>query len=256
MSLVNKMLASFGVGAARVDAQLESAQVVPGGTVRGKIVITGGKVEQSIDEIYVFLMTQYIKEVDDNKVRQNYQLGSFKITEQVKIDPGEVEEIPFSFELPIDTPISLGQAPVWIKTGLDIKNAVDPVDQDFLQVQPTLETGNVLKALDELGFVLRKSNCVHAPRWMRGKYPFVQEFEFIPRGKFRGDLDELEVMFSMKGDSLEVMLEIDKRGKGLFGFLEEAMDIDEKIVRFRVVSSDSPSAIASTIEDLIRRNLH
>jgi sporulation-control protein len=255
MSFVNRMLASFGVGSATVDAQLESTQLNPGGSLKGKIVITGGKVEQAIDSIYLFLMTQYTKEVDDRKVTQNYQLGSYKITEQVNINPGEVEEIPFSFELPIDTPISIGQAPVWIKTGLDIKNAVDPVDQDFLQIQPTQEVGKVLSALDEMGFVLRKSNCVQAPRWLRNKYPFVQEFEFIPRGKYSGDLDELEVIFSMKDNSLEVMLEIDKRGKGLLGFLEEAMDADEKIVRFRLTGSESTSAIASTIGQLIRQNL-
>jgi sporulation-control protein len=255
MSFVNRMLASFGVGAAKVDAQLESNQVYPGGTVKGKVVITGGKVEQAIDAIYLYLMTEYIKEVDDKKIRQNYQIANFQITEQLTVGPGKETEIPFSFELPIDTPISIGQAPVWIKTGLDIKNAVDPVDQDFLQIQPTGEVANVLKAVDELGFVLRKSNCVQAPRWMRGKYPFVQEFEFIPRGKFRGDLDELEVMFSLQGSSLEVMLEIDKRGKGLFGMLEEAMDIDEKVVRFRVSKDDQPSVIASKIEQLIRQSL-
>ena len=62
MSAFNKVLASVGIGAATVDTKLESEQVVPGEDVQGIVEIQGGKVEQQINEIYLSIHTQYVKE--------------------------------------------------------------------------------------------------------------------------------------------------------------------------------------------------
>ena len=42
------------------------------------------------------------------------------------IPANENREIPFSFQLPYETPLTYGKSKVWIKTGMDIKNALDP----------------------------------------------------------------------------------------------------------------------------------
>ena len=68
MSFFNKVLASVGIGAATVDTKLERDQVVPGEEIKGIVEIRGGNVEQKIDDIYLSVNTQYVKESDDRKV--------------------------------------------------------------------------------------------------------------------------------------------------------------------------------------------
>ncbi|MDF2645937.1 MAG: SpoOM family protein [Paenibacillus sp.] len=65
-------------------------------------------------------------------------------------------EIPFQFVLPHETPISIGISPIWVRTGLDIDNAVDPSDRDDIKVQAHPHTAVVFEALEELGF-----HCPH-----------------------------------------------------------------------------------------------
>lgn len=65
MSLFKKMLASLGIGSAQVDARLEQDSLVPGEVVRGEVHITGGDVAQEIDEIYMYVITHYEREYQD-----------------------------------------------------------------------------------------------------------------------------------------------------------------------------------------------
>jgi sporulation-control protein len=91
---------------------------------------------------------------------------------------------------------------------------------------------------------------------MRRRLPFLQEFEYVPTsGAYAGKLDELEVILVPQSDSIELFMEIDKRGKGLFGMLEEAMDLDETKVRMTLSRSElqNPSHVKSKIEQTLRQ---
>lgn len=46
------------------------------------------------------------------------------------------KEIDFQFLLPVHTPPTIGKTKVWIQTGLDVPNAVDPKDRDYINVEP------------------------------------------------------------------------------------------------------------------------
>lgn len=243
MSFFNKMFASVGIGSARVDTQLERDVVSPGEEVRGVVVIQGGNIEQSIDSIYLTLNTTYIKERDDKKYTQTGQVDKFKLTEPFTIRPNERREIPVAFRLPSDVPLTLGRTKVWVATGLDIKNAVDPTDKDYIRVVPNRLMESVLNSVQNLGFRLREAECEEAPYRLRRRLPFVQEFEFVPvSGMFRGRLDELElVFFPTSSDELEIMMQVDRRARGLGGLFAEALEMDETNVRLRVSSYDIPS---------------
>jgi sporulation-control protein len=254
MSFMKKVLASVGIGATKVDAQLEQSEVQPGGLLSGKLLISGGNVAQDIDQIYLAIMTTYEKESDDNKITKEAVIGKFQISEKFVIQPNEKKEIPFQFTVPVDTPITVGNAKVWVQTGLDVKNAVDPSDRDYLKVKPHPLAENVLTALNELGFTLRKAKSEEAPYHLRKRLPFVQELEFYPIGEpFRGKLDELEVVFFMDDDKCELFLEIDRKARGLGGFLAEALDIDESHVRM-MVTNDNVSSLKQQLESVIEQN--
>ncbi|WP_421617648.1 sporulation protein [Brevibacillus sp. TJ4] len=253
MSLFKKMLASVGIGSAQVDARMEEDSFVPGDLVKGEVHITGGDVAQDIDEIYMYVITHYEREHQDKKVKEECTLLKYRLSERISLAPKEHVVLPFSFTLPYETPLTMGRQPVYLRTGLDIKNALDPGDSDFIEVRPHPLMSKVLDAIQSIGFQLYKVDCEHNRRLGR-VYPFVQEFEFRPVGPLRSRIEELEAIFFLGADGLEILLEVDKRARGFLGVLEEAFNLDERYVRFRLDNADlsrSTSEIAHHIERLI-----
>jgi sporulation-control protein len=254
MSFFNKVFASVGIGSAAVDTKLEKDTYMPGETVNGVVEIKGGKVEQQVDEIYLTLNTTYLRESDDKKYTVTAEIERFRLTTPFVIRSNEKKDIPFTFQLPFDTPLSIGRSKIWVTTGLDIKGGVDPSDKDYLKVVPNPLMSAVFNAIDNLGFRIREADCEEAPRRLRGRLPFVQEFEFVPTsGLFRGKLDELEVVFFPSGNgSLDIMFQVDRRARGLSGLFSEAMGADETNVRLSVTNADIPN-LQQKIQSVIQR---
>jgi len=257
MSMFKKLLASVGIGSAKVDARLSKESFVPGETVNGEVLVVGGDVAQDVDDIYMYLVTHYEREVNDDKVKEECILLKYLLAERFTLQPKEEKVLRFEFQLPYETPLTLGRQPVYLRTGLDIKNAVDPGDSDYIEVKPHPLMSKVLDAVTSVGFQLYKVDCEYN-RHLGRNYPFVQEFEYRPTGKYRGGLEELEVIFFLKENELEVLLQIDKRARGFLGALEEAFNLDERYARFRITRDDlsrSTDDIADVIDKLIIRNL-
>lgn len=250
MSFFNKVLASIGVGGAKVDTKLEKSEYTAGEMMQGIVEIIGGSIEQQIDAIYLTVNTTYIREANDRKYTDIAAIQKYKVTEPFTIAANEKKVIPFSMNLPVDTPITYGSTRVWVSTGLDIKNSVDPTDKDYITVRPTRLAGHILEAVEQLGFKIRKVECEKASHKLGSRYPFVQEFEFVPtNGVYRAQLDELEILFlSQSAQSAEILMQVDRRARGLGGLLAEALEMDEKFVRITINSQDIP-----TIKDKIKR---
>jgi sporulation-control protein len=254
MSFFNKVFASVGIGSAAVDTKLEKDTYMPGETVNGVVEIKGGKIDQQVDEIYLTLNTTYLRESDDKKYTVTAAIEKFRLTTPFVICANEKKDIPFSFQLPLDTPLSIGRSKIWVTTGLDIKGGVDPSDKDYLKIVPNQLMSAVFNAIDNLGFRIREADCEEAPRRLRGRLPFVQEFEFVPiAGLFRGRLDELEVVFFPSGNGmLDIMFQVDRRARGLSGLFSEAMGADETNVRLSVSNADIPN-LQQKIQSAIQR---
>lgn len=257
MSMFKKLLASVGIGSAQVDTRLEQDSLIPGEVLSGEVHLTGGDVAQEIDEIYMYVITHYERESNDSKVKEECTLIKHRLTERVVLQPKEHKVLPFAFRLPYETPLTMGRQPVYLRTGLDIKNAIDPGDSDFIEVRPHPLMAKVLDAVSQIGFQLYKVDCEYN-RHLGKTYPFVQEFEFRPTGPYRSRVEELEIIFYLNENSVEVLMELDKRARGFLGAFEEAFNLDERYVRFRLHREDlqrSTGDIAHSIEDLIRKQL-
>lgn len=255
--MLNKILATVGIGGARVDARVGPGPHLPGGTLNGEIFVRGGSAEQEIRGLYLRVMTDYEQESDDHKYRVDFTLAEFRIPEAFTLRPNEERGFDFSIHLPASTPVSIGQQKVWLKTGLDIAGAVDSADKDPLQVQPTPLMGRVLSGMEHLGFRLNRANCEKG----RGTgVPFVQEFEFKPQGgAYRGRLDEVDVVFHVYDGSLDVLLEVDRKARGLAGFFESAMNMDERYVRVHFDDTDlayGADAFAQQLDRAIAPHAH
>jgi sporulation-control protein len=254
MSFFNKVFASFGIGAATVDTKLEKSSYQAGETANGVVEIKGGSTPQTIDSIYLTLYTTYIRESDDKKYTDYAPIQKVQISEPFTIGENEKKEIPFSFTLPYETPITYGNTRVWVATGLDIKNSVDPKDKDYIEIVPYNLINSILQSVQDLGFRIRKVECEQASRRFRGRYPFIQEFEFVPvSGGYQRSLDEIELMFlNQSEEQTDVMIEVDRRARGLGGFLAEALEMDESMVKMTIRSSDLPH-LPSRMKEAIDR---
>ncbi len=254
MSIFNKVFASIGIGAATVDTKLEKSSYQAGETVNGVVEITGGSTEQSIDAIYLTLFTTYIRESDDKKYTDYAPIHKVQISNPFTVDEHEKKELPFTFTLPFETPITYGNTRVWVATGVDIKNAVDPKDKDYIEIIPNQLTSAILTSIQELGFRIREVECEQAPRRFRGRFPFIQEFEFVPvSGSYQRKLDELEVMFLNQSEGqVEVLLEVDRKARGLGGFLAEAMEMDESMLKMTIRTTDLPD-LTSKLQNEINK---
>ncbi|MYL18539.1 sporulation protein SpoOM [Halobacillus litoralis] len=251
--MFKKLLASVGVGSAKVDTQLEKDQFIPGEDVHGKVVVQGGDVEQSIDAIHIFLMTEAVREVDDRKVKEKVSLQKYAVSGPVTIQGGETKEIPFSIQIPFHVPASLGRRlPIWFETGLDIPRALDPEDRDPVTIAPHPYIETILDALEnQLGFRLRKVEMEYSKR-----HGYVQEFEFAPGENYRSYLDELEAVFFLQENHVEVMLEVDRRARGLGGLFAEALEMDESRASLTLTKEEltsSPQTIARRLQETIDR---
>lgn len=233
MSLFKRMFASMGVGSAKVDLMLYQDTIQAGGMVNGVVRIAGGQVTQQIDDVYAYVMTKYIRERNDAKMLENGVIAKFLLAGKFTLEARQIHEFPVSFQLPAITPATMERTPVWIQTGLDINNAIDPTDQDYIKVLPHPHSSVVLQAVNRLGFRLREVSCEYAPRYARGGMSFVQEFEFVPTTNYRNQLDELEIIFYPDERGVELLLQIDRKSRGFFGALAEAMDVDESFVHVR-----------------------
>jgi sporulation-control protein len=250
--MIQKVLASIGIGNAKVDTKLHRERLTAGDVVSGVIEVVGGNVEQQIDTIYLTLYTTFVKEANDTKIYDKAVVARFTVSEPFTIREGEVREIPFSFNLPYTTPLTRGKTKVWIQTELDIKLAVDPSDKDMIQVLPSPLAANVLEAIRQLGFRMISAECERAPYTMKTPMPFIQEFEFSARNSpFTRYLDELELTFINQSSAhVELLLQIDRKARGLGGLFAEALDIDETFVRLTFKRND-----LNSIETVLRQTI-
>lgn len=230
MSFIKKTLASVGIGAARVDAELDVDRACPGDTITGVVHVRGGETARNIDYIGMALLTQYKQDVDDSDVHVACSLAETRVCEQFEATPGCVEALPFTLRVPWETPLSLDRTEVWLQTALSVPRALDPKDRDALRIDPTVGMATVLEALEQLGFTLRKAHC-QQNRLGDRQVPFVQELKFMPGGTYTGRLTELVLIMSPGSDGVHVWLEADLRTGGLAGVLLAELDLDERFTQ-------------------------
>lgn len=258
MSFIKRMLASVGIGSAKVDTVLEKSAYYPGETVRGKVYIQGGDIKQQVDRIYLHLMTEYIRKRGDDKVRERGMIASFPISEPLVLAPNEKKEILFSFELPLETPMTIYRTKVWVHTGLEIKSSIDPSDHDDITI---LEHPNILKvrkAIASIGFYQTDVEQVYLPPNRYTKFPVAQEFEYKPTGNFAAVLDEIEIIYFIREEGLQMLVELDKRNRGLFGAALDALEMDEKIIQVTLTNDDLKQdidSIGTMLKDIIRSHM-
>ena len=266
MGFFKKMFASVGIGSAKVDTVVETENIFPSGEIEGYIDIKGGSTPQKIDEIYLNVFAKYTKEytVEDERGEEeeheskiSHCIQKYKISINREVQEKEHFSVPFSFTLIPSAPISTANFPLWIHTGLDIKMAIDPTDKDYLDVIPHPYLNTVFGALENLGFFVREIENEYSKSHYGG-FPFVQEIEFQPTTLFRDRLDELEIIYFIKENGIDIIMEIDRKARGLMGGLLEMLDLDETTTRLYISEdelNEGVENIAQIIHDFLENKI-
>lgn len=219
--MLRKLLASVGIGKAKVDTILLNDQLVAGDTFDIEVVITGGDVEQHINGIELAIMAQAKAESDvgDQEVTYNKSviLQHWQQTLDFIIEANETVTHQFTLDLHPETPATqlFGQhiSKVWLQTGLDIKSGIDGSDKDGLIIVPSATQLAVLDVIANSGYQLFKVDIEAGG--VRGDgfqshLPCYQEYEFKPESRSFFGAKELEVTFVDNGSSTGVLIEIDR----------------------------------------------
>ena len=219
--MLKKLLASVGIGKAKVDAILLSDTLRAGDDFEVEVVITGGEVEQELNGLEFAIMAEAKAEteVGDNEVTYNKSLvlQHWHQTLNITVAPGEEITRQFTLTLHPETPATelFGQhiSKVWLQTGLDIKNGLDGSDQDSLCIHPSATQLAVLELVEQSGYSLFKIDIEAGQAHGHGfssHLPCYQEYEFKPQSRSLFGARELEVTFVDNGSETGVLIEIDR----------------------------------------------
>ena len=243
------LLSRFGIGSATIDLIPETTTVTPGGEVDAHLELEGGSTDQTVDDIEIALVTRFKAQREDDSYPTQHVLWEteFKKGFTVEAEVDRTLDVP-PIQVPAFTPVTLKSAEVWIQTGLDIEWAVDPSDEDQLDVQPGPQLQGMLDAMDQLGFGLRAVTNAEADiRYT--PLPFVQRFAFRGgSGPFAGKLDEV-ILTPIQADEdsgLLLLVAIDRLGDADIG--------DERHARL-TIETDDADAIADQLREAIESRL-
>ncbi len=232
-----RILASVGIGGTKVDTKIFDTYLTPGSYLRGTINLTGGAVEQTIEKIELSLETYAKQEGEEGNVQHEVCILRETVLGTLQVQAGQFLEIPFEISVPLDTPVNHvfnQNLPISIalRTHVHIAKAVDSGDRDPLWIIPHPAQEQVLEAMSRLGFYLHKIVC-EVGQIAGARLPFFQEIEFLPGANFFGRLDEVEITFVMRERDMDVILEVDRKTRGI-GFHAFLGSHDDQIRGFRV----------------------
>ena len=219
--MLKKILASVGIGKAKVDTILLTDVLRAGENFDIEVIITGGDVEQELQAIELAVMAQVKAEsqVGEEEVEynKNMVLQHWHQPLDIIVQPGEVITqqftLPLHSEVPATTLFGQSISKCWLQTGLDIKMGIDGSDKDPLHIEPSDTQLAVLDYISQQGYRLFKVDIEQGG--VRGNgfashLPCYQEYEFKPESRSFFGAKELEVTFVDNGEETGVLIEIDR----------------------------------------------
>jgi sporulation-control protein len=243
------LLSRFGIGSATIDLIPDETAVQPGGEVEAHLELEGGSADQTVEDIEIALVTRFQAEREDDSYPTQHVLWETEFREGFTVEAGVDRSLDVPpIQVPLFTPVTMDESEVWIQTGLDIEWAVDPSDEDQLDVRPGPRLQAVLDAMEQLGFGLRSvTNEEFETRYT--PLPFVQQFAFRGgSGPFAGQLDEVVLVPIQSQEEADfiVLVRVDRLGEA---------DIADKRHARLTIETDDVDTIAETLRDAIERRL-
>lgn len=217
-----KLMKAMGVGGPSVETILHNPNTTPGGVISGDVNLLGGDHSSDIIGVNLALKSRVEVESGDNEYHSDMEYAKLPIAGAFQLQPGARHAIPFTMQIPWEAPLTqmygqpLHGTKVGVATELEVARAVDATDLDPIAVHPLPAQERLLAAFTNLGFRFRNADCEKGRIYgVHQELPFYQEIEFYPPQQYASGIKQLEVTFVAGPHSMEVVLELDKRG-GVF----------------------------------------
>jgi sporulation-control protein len=214
-----KLMQAAGVGGPQVETILHNPNTRPGETLTGEVTIIGGKHDSDILGVNLALRTRVEIESGDSEYASNLEYAKLPIAGRFELDDDARYSIPFQMPIPWEAPLThfygnpLRGTTVGVATELEVARAVDATDLDPIAVHPLPAQERILSAFASLGFRFINADCEKGRIYgVRQELPFYQEIEFYPPAQYAAGIKQLEVTFVSNPTSMDVVLELDKRG--------------------------------------------
>ncbi|SFJ01726.1 sporulation protein [Thermoflavimicrobium dichotomicum] len=246
------LLASLGVGSAKIDLILDKPYVTAGEKVTGKIIVKGGSTEQTIEGLSVNFKMESHQAANLNKITE--KIAAISISEEpFTVQPDEIKTFPFHFTCPNHIPFSSISTKYFFDSDLEILRGIDSHDRDYIKVLPTGMTKLFLDGLDLLGF---------KPKWEaltpeQGRWG--QIIHFQPTTHFAGKFNQV-AFYLQPGTSdqeLEFYYDFIMKVTEDHGALFELFHLNEKEGKYTFTADEisSPEQAKIKIEALIKSSL-
>ncbi len=220
--MLKNLLAKVGIGSAKVDTVLENMTLTQGDIAQGTVRIQGGNVDQDINRVTISVMTT----AKDDDIHMDVAIGSIHINSPMKLAAGQQLEIPFSFKLPSETPITSiaagkNTSKVWVATELDIESGLDSTDRDYLTVLPHPAVEMMVNKFLQNNFVFKKVDVEKG--YLNGSTfsstsGIYQEIEMRPASRgFSWNsrtVNEVELSFIVEESMVHLLVEVDRSFAG------------------------------------------
>jgi sporulation-control protein len=240
-----KMMRAFGADGPSVDTVLANPNTRPGLTLGGQVQVASGDHDVTIEHIALSLVTR----VESGHTDEPAEFFRVPISGPFGLPRGERRDIPFSFPVPWETPVTdvygqrLPGMTMGLRTEVGVARTVDRGDLDEVAIHPLPAQERILDAFAALGFRFARADLEHGAIYgLCQELPFYQEIEFYPPPHMLGAFNEVELTFIADPAGVEVILEFDKRG----GFLTPGHDA---YGRFRVPHNEADTADWRSVVD-------
>lgn len=194
--MFKKIMASFGIGSAKVNLVLDKQHCRIGEALRGKAVVEGGSVDQEVNSLDVDIMLKFnVRGKEFSRV-----VHTLNVARNFYVKSKKNLEFPLEHFLPVDYPISKGSVSYHMVTKMDIARSTNSGDTDNLVVLPSREMELIIEAFDILGFKEKMGS---------GRIEkYGQEFTYYPTTIFGEQLRELAFKFYNENNNIKLFLEL------------------------------------------------
>ncbi|WP_067495196.1 sporulation protein [Actinoplanes sp. TFC3] len=217
-----KMLGAFGVGGPSVDTVLTDMNTRPGAPLMGHVNLVGGSHDVEIEHITLGLVTRVEVEGGSGESAARGEFHRGTVSGPMRLAEGQQLSLPFQIPMPWETPITavygqhLHGMTMGLRTEVAIAKAVDKGDLDPVAVHPLPIQERILEAFARLGFQFKTADLEYGQiLGVHQTLPFYQEIEYYPPAQYAHGINEVELTFVTNPQTVEVVLEFDKRG-GMF----------------------------------------
>ncbi|WP_100331089.1 sporulation protein [Bacillus xiapuensis] len=134
--MLKRFLSSIGIGGVTIDTVVTPRTCSAGDTVKGKVMISGGRAEVYIQSIVLQLVTEIEETRDDSDFAyQENEIERITLDIDRAISPDETKEIPFKLSIQEHHPATREHQRTYLRTTAVIPQAVNPTDQDELVIK-------------------------------------------------------------------------------------------------------------------------